>query len=69
MIVENWNSNMMEQLDASDPKLTMLGDRGDQKRAFTEEAWRVVHACAVQPSDANQTNQPPGDDRMIRDDG
>ena len=36
---------MQEQLDPDDARLTLLGDRGTRKRAVTEEAWRVVHAC------------------------
>jgi hypothetical protein len=27
--------------------LRLLGDRGEHARRYTEEAWRVVHACAV----------------------
>ena len=45
MVVENWNESTQEQLDPTDQRLTLLGDRGEQRRAVTEEAWRVVHAC------------------------
>ena len=46
MIITNWNASMLEQLDHTDKRITLLGDRGDDARAVTEEAWRVVHACA-----------------------
>jgi len=45
MVIEDWNESVQEQLDPSDARVTLLGDRGDKRRAVTEEAWRVVHAC------------------------
>lgn len=45
MVISNWNASMLEQLDHTDMKLTLLGDRGKDTRSITEEAWCVVHAC------------------------
>ena len=47
MVVDNWNVNMQEMLDPRDARLTLLGDRGDGARSFTEEAWRATHAAAT----------------------
>ena len=58
---------MLEELDPSDPRVTLLGDRGDDARALTEEAWRVVHACAVWTLYATRTasrNQSNGRERL-----
>ena len=40
-------ASMMEQLDATDERLTLQGDRGEDARKITKEAWRVVHACTM----------------------
>ena len=45
MVITNWNESTHEQLDPADERTTLLGDRGTDTRAVTEEAWRVVHAC------------------------
>ena len=46
-VIERWNAHTGEQLDPSDPKVTLLGDRGEGARAYTEEMWRVVHAACL----------------------
>ena len=47
MLIGDWNESMYEYVDPKDKKVTLLGDRGDEARAISEEPWRVVHACAV----------------------
>jgi hypothetical protein len=41
MVITNWNESTHEQLDPADERTTLLGDRGTDARAVTEEAWRV----------------------------
>ena len=48
-------ASMMEQLDATDERLTLLGDRGEDARKITEEAWRVVHACTMRAPSGSST--------------
>jgi ribonuclease HI len=46
-VLLRWNACTGEQLEYTDPRVTMLGDRGDGRRAATEEPWRVLHAVVV----------------------
>ena len=47
MVIGNWNESMYEEVDASDKRVSLLGDRGEDAKAISEEPWRVVHACIV----------------------
>jgi len=46
-LLSNWAATTGEVLDHTDPRVTLLGDRGPEARATTNEVWRVVHATAI----------------------
>ena len=37
----------MQHLDPHDLRVVLLGDRGEETHALTEDLWRMVHASAV----------------------
>ena len=47
LVVGRWNDATNDTLDASDLRLTLLGDRGEQRRALSEDLWRLVHAATA----------------------
>ena len=49
MLITDWNAQTGENLKPEDIRVRLLGDRGTEKRAATEEAWHVVHAAACWP--------------------
>ena len=46
LVLTRWNANTGERL-RRDSKTIILGDRGDEWRAESEEVWRAVHACLL----------------------
>ena len=47
MVIRRWNAGTGQELDETDPRLTLLGDRGDHGHALTEHLWRVTHAATI----------------------
>ena len=60
LVTTAWNTNMEQQLDPSDLRLRLLGDRGEHKCAANEEAWRVVHAATAFTIHTTRTRQHSG---------
>ena len=47
VVLRRWNAATGQALDATDLRVTLLGDRGEQTHALSEGLWRMVHASTV----------------------
>ena len=37
----------MQRLDPQDPRVTLLGDRGEGRYAINKDLWRMLHAAVI----------------------
>lgn len=47
MVISRWNAATCQELDSTDLRITLLGDRGEQTHKLTEDLWRIVHAATI----------------------
>jgi ribonuclease HI len=47
LVIDRWNRATCQELDHTDLRVTMLGDRGEQRHALTHGLWRMVHASTI----------------------
>ena len=46
-VIKRWNLATCQELDHTDLRVTMLGDRGEQAHALSHGLWRMVHAATL----------------------
>jgi hypothetical protein len=47
LVLDRWKASTMEDLQADDLRVTLLGDRGEQDMATSRGMWRIVHAATI----------------------